>query len=390
MKRGLLALGAALVVLALAVVVAGCGGSSDTSSSGGGGSATSGGSEDTSSSSSGGGLNVGFIYVSPLPGSAWSESWDTTRKMLEKEDGAETTVVQPIEENPEVIGVLQDLVRKGNELIFATAFGYQPFVAQVAEENPDVDFVTIGPWSQKDERPANVSTVYGNLWEVRYLTGMVAAAMSKDNTLGFVSAFSIPSVVAGLNGFELGALSVNPDVKTKVVFTSNWYNPPQSTQAAETLAKSGADVIAKHEDSTGPILGAESAGVWAIGSEADTSEQNPKTYLTGSVYNWNNYAQEKYEQVEKGNFTNDEVNGDLESGLVELGPINAAVPAKVVKEVEKAESEIMSGKLVVFTGPINSNEGEEKLPKGKQWKTPEEVYENSAFLVEGVEGKLQE
>jgi basic membrane lipoprotein Med (substrate-binding protein (PBP1-ABC) superfamily) len=263
-------------------------------------------------------------------------------------------------------------------------------VAQVAEENPDVDFVTIGPWSQETERPENVSTVYANLWEVRYLTGMLAANMSKSDTLGFVSAFSIPSVVAGLNGFELGAQAVKPDIKTKVVFTSNWYNPPQSTQAAETLAKAGADVIAKHEDSTGPILGAEAADVWAIGSEADTSSQNPDAYLTGSVYNWDGYAQEKYEEAEKGTFTNDEVNGDLNSGLVELGPINSEVPADVVKEVEQAESEIKSGKLVVFTGPISSNEGEQKLPKGKQWKTPEEVYENNTFLVEGVEGKLQE
>lgn len=380
MKRGLLSFCLALLV-AVAAVAAGCGG--DDSS-------TDGGSTDGSSSSGGGGMKVGFVYVSPLPGSAWSESWDRTREMLEKEEGAETTVVQPIEENPEVVGVLQDLIREGNELIFATAFGYQPFVAQVAKENPDVNFVAIGPWAQEEPLPDNVSTVYGNLWEVRYLTGMVAASMSKTGILGFVSAFSIPSVVAGINGFELGAQRANPEAKTKVVFTSNWYNPPQSTQAAQTLAKNGADVIAKHEDSTGPILGAEAAGVWAVGSEADTSEQSPDTYLTGSVYNWNDYAREKYEQTEEGTFKNDEVNGDLASGMVELGPINPEVPEKVRKEVEAAEAEIKSGELVMFTGPISSNTGEQKLAKGESWSTPAEVYENSTFLVEGVEGKIQE
>lgn len=238
--------------------------------------------------------------------------------------------------------------------------------------------------------PAELAAVYGNLWEVRYLSGMVAGAMTKTDTLGFVSAFSVSSVVAGINGFELGAKATNPQAKTKVVFTSAWYNPPQNTQAGETLVKSGADVIAKHQDDTGAIIGAEQSGAYAIGSEFDTSSQNPKAYLTGSAYNWEKYAQEKYEQAEKGTLTNDEVNGDLKSGMVELSPLNSAIPASVKKEVEKAEVELKSGNLNMFTGPLKSNTGEEVLKAGEEWKTPGEVYENSEFLVEGIEGKIQE
>lgn len=399
MKSRLFAL--CLLVAAMAVVVAGCGGSSSSSSSGEsteaaaeestGGEAAGGEASDTGESSGkGGGMKVGFVYISPLPGSAWSEAWDATRKMLETKDGAETTVVQPIEENSEVVGVLQGLIRKGNKLIFATALGYQPYVEQVAEENPEVDFVVTGPWLQETELPPNVSAVYANLWEVRYLTGMVAGAMTKTNTLGFVSAFSVSSVVAGINGFELGAKAVNPKAKTKVVFTSAWYNPPQNTQAAETLVKSGADVIAKHQDDTGAIIGAEQSGAWAIGSEYDTSSQNPKAFLTGSAYNWEAYSQEKYEQAQNGTFKNDEVNGDLKSGMVGLAPLNPAVPASVKKEVEKAEAEMKAGKLYVFEGPLKSNTGEEVLKAGEAWKEPGEVYENSEFLVEGIEGKIQE
>jgi basic membrane protein A len=399
MKRRLFAL--CLLIAALAVLVAGCGGSSSSTSGGetteaaeeepaGGEEAAGGGEASEESSGKGGGMKVGFVYISPLPGSAWSEAWDATRKSLETKFGAETTVVQPIEENTEVVGVLQGLVREGNELIFATALGYQPYVEQVAEENPEVDFVVTGPWLQETELPPNVSAVYANLWEVRYLSGMVAGAMTKSNTLGFVSAFSVSSVVAGINGFELGARATNPDAKTKVVFTSAWYNPPQNTQAAETLAKSGADVIAKHQDDTGAIIGAEQAGVFAIGSEFDTSSQNPKAFLTGSAYNWEPYSIEKYEQAEKGTFKNDEVNGSLASGMVELAPINKAVPASVVKEVEKAEAEMKAGKLFVFEGPLKSNTGEEVLKAGEAWKEPGEVYENSEFLVEGIEGKIQE
>src|SRR4051812_5893188 len=339
--------GLCLVVTVAALTATGCGSSSDNNSSSSSGTGSS-----SASTAQKQGLKVGFVYVSPLPGSAWSTAWDVTRKDLEKKFGAQTTVVQPIPENTEVVGTLNDLIRKGDKLIFATAFGYQPFVAQVAKQNPDVNFVVTGPWVQKEDRPKNVSSVYANLWEVRYLTGIIAAEMSKKKNAGFVSAFSIPSVVAGINGFEQGVKSVDPNMKTKVVLTSNWYNPPQSTQAAETLAKSGADVIAKHEDSVGPLLGAKAAGVWGIGSEADTSSQTPETYLTGSVYDWSRYAQKKYQEAVKGNFTNEEVNGDLKSGMVKLGPINSKVPASVKAKVEQAQQDIESGKHVGVQGPV--------------------------------------
>jgi basic membrane protein A and related proteins len=369
-----------LVMVALLTALAvGCGSNDSGGSSNG-----------TSSTASGKkGLKVGFVYVSPLPGSAWSKAWDESRMDLVSKFGAQTTVVQPIAENPEVVGTLQDLIRKGDKLIFATAFGYQPFVAQVAKQNPDVNFVVTGPWVQKEPRPKNVSSVYANLWEIRYLTGIVAASMSKKRSLGFVSAFSIPSVVAGINGFQEGVKSVDPSIKTKVILTSNWYNPPQSTQAAETLAKGGADVIAKHEDSVGPLLGAKAAGVWGIGSEADTSAQTPETYLTGSVYDWHTYAERKYQQTVDGNFSNEEVNGDLKTGLVRLGPINSKVPAGVKAKVAAAQKQIESGKLAVFKGPLKDNTGAVKLPAGKSWTSPADVYSNMTFFVDGVVGKIQ-
>jgi basic membrane protein A len=361
-----------------ALLLTGCGdsGKSDT----GGSAGTSGGKA---------GLKVGFVYVSPLPGSAWSKSWDDTRVLLEQKLGAQTTVVQPIAENPDVVSTLQDLIRKGNKLIFATAFGYQPFVEQVAKQNPDVNFVVIGPWVQKTPLPKNVASVSGDLWDARYLTGIVAASMSRTKTLGFVSAFSIPAVVSGVDGFQLGAQSVDPKIKTKVIFTSSWYNPPKATQAAETLAKSGADVIAKHEDSIGPLLGAQSAGVFGIGSESDTSAQTPDTYLTGTIWDWSKYAVEKYKQTQDGTFTGDEFDGSLKDGVVTLGPILDKVPADVRAKVEQARKDLISGKLVIFRGPIKSNTGEVIVPAGKALTTPAEINKGISALVDGVIGQIQ-
>jgi basic membrane lipoprotein Med (substrate-binding protein (PBP1-ABC) superfamily) len=159
---------------------------------------------------------------------------------------------------------------------------------------------------------------------------------------------------------------VDPSIKTKVVLTNNWYNPPQSTQAAETLASSGTDVVAKHMDDIGACLGAKAAGVYCIGSEADTSAQTPSTYLTGSVYNWNSYARKKYEQA-----------------------INSVVPASVKAKVAAAQKQLESGKLIVFKGPIYSNTGKLMLPAGQSWSTPAQVYAHMTFYAQGIIGTLQ-
>lgn len=371
------------LLMFLIVAVAGCGSSTSSSSS------TPGSSGGSASSSGNKALKVGFVYVSPIPGSAWSLAWDRARRDLVQKYGAHTTVVQPIPETPVVVGAMQDLIRKGDKLIFATAIGYQPFVIQVAKQNPGVDFVVTGPWIEKTPQPKNVASVYGNLWEVRYLTGIVAASMSKKKELGFVSAFSLPSVVSGINGFEIGARTVDPSIKTKVVLTNNWYNPPQSTQAAETLASSGTDVIAKHMDDIGACLGAKAAGTYCIGSEADTSVQTPSTYLTGSVYNWINYSEKKYQQALNGTFTNDEFNGDLADGLIRLGPINSAVPANVRAKVAAAQKQLKSGKLIVFKGPIYSNTGKLMLPAGQSWSTPAQVYSHMTFYAQDIIGAIQ-
>jgi basic membrane protein A len=372
----------AVLLVCGAGALSACGSSSSSSSSGASG--------NTSASSSGKqGMKVGFIYVSPIPGSAWSLAWDRARQDLVQKFGAQTTVVQPIPETSQVVGTMQDLIRKGDKMIFATAIGYQPFVVQVAKQNPSVYFVVTGPWIQTVPRPKNVASVYGNLWEVRYLTGIVAASMSQKKALGFVSAHSLASVISGINGFELGAQTVDPSITTKVVLTNSWYDPPVSTQAAETLASSGADVIGKHMDDIGACLGAKAANVWCIGSEADTSAQTPSTYLTGSVYNWNSYSEQKYQQVVNGNFTNDEFDGDLADGLIRLGPINKIVPSSVLSKVTAAENDLKSGKLIVYKGPIYSNTGKLMLPAGQTWSKPADVYAHMTFYVKGIIGTVQ-
>ena len=62
---------------------------------------------------------------------------------------------------------------------------------------------------------------------------------TESNKLGYVYAFPIPQTIANINAFQLGAQSVNPDVETYVVNTSNWCDPAKQAEAASSLHRPG-------------------------------------------------------------------------------------------------------------------------------------------------------
>jgi basic membrane protein A and related proteins len=359
---------ASLVALAMAVTfgVAACGSS-------------------TNADNGGGKLKVAFIWVDPVNGSGWTLQWDRARQDMESKLGVQTTAVGPIAESADVLPVYEDLIRKGNKMIFATAFGYQPFTTQEAKKHPDVKFIGIGPNTQ--EHLDNVSTVYGNLWEARYATGVAAGLLTKTNKIGFVVAHTIPSVVAGVNGFALGVQSVNPNAVVKVSVTNTWYDPPTETSAANSLIQAGADVTAQHEDSTATLLASAAAHIYSIGSEADTHDVSPTAYLTGTYYDWSTYAEQQVSALQNGTWKADDYSGDLESGLIAVGPINPAVSADIKAKVAQAIADLKSGKVKVFTGPIFDNTGKLQIPQGTTWSVGD-IYTKTTFFVKGVDGKV--
>ena len=159
---------------------------------------------------------VAFIYVGPVGDAGWTFQHDQARSHLEQTLGVETKFVESVPETAEVSRVMEQFIRQDFKIIFATAFGYQNFSLEVARKHPDVRIIGIGP---AIGLAPNVKTIYGRIWEGRYLTGLVAGKMTKSNTIGFVAAHPISTVVAGVNAFALGVWSVKPDAKIKVVWT---------------------------------------------------------------------------------------------------------------------------------------------------------------------------
>jgi basic membrane protein A and related proteins len=367
----------AALLIAVALIMAACGGDGGDE-----GEETSGGGSEAEGGESISDLKAAFIYVGPVGDAGWTYRHNEGRKCLE-EEGVETSFVESVPETAEVESVERDFVAEGFDVIFATAFGYQPFTQKVAQENSDVYFFGITP----TVAPApNIQNFYGKLWDGRYLTGLVAGSMTKSNEIGFVAAQPIPTVIAGINAFTLGVREVNPDATVRVVWTLSWFDPPKEKQAAVSLVRGGADVVAQHQDTPSAVQGAAQEGAWAVGSESDMTEFAPDKYLTGTIWDWCNFYKQAMQQVADGEFEAGEFYGGLDDGTVKIAPLNDAVPDDVQQRVEEAEQALMNGQLDYWEGPIQDNEGNTVVDEGET-VTIEDINKMD-WLVEGVEGSI--
>ncbi len=99
------------------------------------------------------------------------------------------------------------------------------------------------------KRDKNMATYSGRFYEGRYIQGQIAAKMSKSGVLGYIVSFPIPEVVSGINATMLGAQSINPNIKVKIIWVNTWFDPGKEADAAKALLDQGADVIMQHTDS---------------------------------------------------------------------------------------------------------------------------------------------
>ena len=152
--------------------------------------------------------------------------------------------------------VFRDMVSQGNKLIFGTTFGYMEPMLKVAADNKDVKFEHATGYKTAENMRAYDSRTY----EGAYMAGVIAGTMTKTNTLGVVGSVPIPEVLRNINSFTLGAQSVNPKIKTKVVWVNEWFDPPKETEAATSLINGGADVLMQNTDSSAVLQTAEKKG----------------------------------------------------------------------------------------------------------------------------------
>ena len=325
-----------------------------------------------------------FIYVGPI--GDFGYSYQHHQGLLDAEkhfgDKLETAYLESVPEGADTERALERLARSGCDIIFATSFGFMDGTNAVAGRFPDIKFEHATGY--KMEHP-NVALYNSRFYEGRYVQGVIAAKMSKAGVAGYIASFPIPEVVMGINAFVLGAQTVNPDFKVKVVWANTWFDAGKEADAAKALIDQGVDIITQHTDSTAPLQVAAERGIKGFGQATDMIQFGPETQLTAIVDDWGPYYIERIQKVFDGTWEQSDIWGGMKEGHVVMAPYTN-MPDDVKALAEETEAKIKSGEFHPFTGPINKQDG-------TQWLAEGEVAEDGVllglnFYVEGVDDQL--
>ena len=229
--------------------------------------------------------------------------------------------------------------------------------AEMAEKYPGIYF-SHGTGYMSNGK--NFNNYFGRIYQVRYLSGIVAGMNTKSNKIGYVAAqdSSNSEVTGGIDAFAIGVASVNPDAKIYVAVTNSWYDPDKEKAASEQLLDMGCDVMAQHCDTSYPQTLAQERGDYGIGYNSDMSKETPDACLTSVIWNWSAYYTSAVKSIINGTWDGSNYYGGMAEGLVQLTNLASFAAEGTQEKVDEATAEILSGSNNVFDGVMETNTGE--------------------------------
>jgi simple sugar transport system substrate-binding protein len=329
-------------------------------------------------------LKVAFAYVGPVGDAGWTYAHDRGRKAVEAEYAGkvQTSFVENVPEGADAERVMRDLVSQGNTLIFGTTFGYMEPMLKVAADNKAVKFEHATGYKMAD----NLRTYDSRTYEGAYLAGVVAGGTTKSNTLGVVGSIPIPEVIRNIDSFTLGAQTMNPKIKTKVVWVNKWFDPPKEGEAAQALIDQGADILMQNTDSSAVLQTAEKAGKFGFGWDSDMSKYGPKAHLASAVINWGPYYKKAVKDVLDGTWKSEGTWWGVKEGAIDLASIADTVKPELKAKVDQIKAGLKDGSFTIWKGPIVDQTGKEVVKDGTA--ADDKFMRGINFYVKGVEGVL--
>jgi basic membrane protein A len=339
-------------------------------------------------------LKAGFIYVGPIGDYGWTHAHDQARKIAEKSvPGLETVYVESVPEGQSE-PIIDKLVQQGAKVIFTTSFGFMDGTLAAAKKYPDVIFAHASGF----KRAPNMATYMADFYQVYYLNGLMAGALTKTGKVGYVGAFPIPEVKRHIDAYALGIRAVNPRATLHVRWIFEWFKPSAAKEAAVALIAEGADVLAFTEDSPTVVQEAGKRGLASFGHYSPMHKFAPKHVVSGQLVHWEKIYVDFLSKVSQGKYTTTNLQDVdywwlLTEGAVELGgdfgmPVNPGWKGRLQTVrvntldlgrisaydlVMRRMAQMSSAKLAFdpFTGPIKDRKGMMRVQPGKRMTVAE-------------------
>ena len=311
-------------------------------------------------------LKAGFVYVGPVGDYGWSHAHDVGRKFAEKKlPWLETIYIESVTE-ADAARIIDRLIQEEKcDAVFTTSFGYMDDTIAAGRKYPNKIFMHCSGFKQAK----NVGTYFADLYQMYYLNGLMAGALTKTNKIGYVAAFPISELVRHINAFALGIKAVNPKAKVHVKWIYAWVGPEKAKEAAEALVAEGCDALAFTEDTPSVIeVGQEHTEkgkqIYAFSHYSPMEAYGVDSVVSGQLVDWGIMYEKILNDIHKGTWTNKDLWWlAAENAAILGGSLDHMINPKFEKDLKAVEVDTADfGKISAYDLVLKRYEQMKKGP----------------------------
>ena len=293
-------------------------------------------------------LRVAVVTPSAENDLAFSQSMMEALSVVAKERGPagmELAKSNSLFKNDDASAALRDYASKGFDVVIAHSSTYGALVQELAPKFPKVTFL----WGTSTDTFGlpNVFAYDVASDEGGYVLGLMAAMVSKKDSIGVVGPIEVGDAKAYIDGFKKGAIAAKPAVKVAISYTGSFTDVAKAAELAKSYTTAGADALTgTSEIVAGAIPVADQAGAAWFGTQTNQTALAKKVVVASQVYHWEGSLRQIFAAVEKGTLGGQSFKSTLANGglVIEYNPeykLDAAVKAKG----EEATKAIAAGTL---------------------------------------------
>ena len=326
-------------------------------------------------------LKVAFVHERTPATSAWTSQHEFGRTQLDQvfAGKVETVAYHGAEPGKNADELVEKAIQDGADMVFTTSPKLVGASLRAALRHPDVRILNCSV----DMPYASIRTYYSRVYEAKFITGAIAAAVAREDRVGYVADTPTFGVPANINAFALGARMVNPRVKVSLQWSCLPGDPIQAFQ------KQGITVVSGRDTPT-PFRPAREFGTFRISPGGTLMD------LASPFWHWGQFYENVVRTVLDGGWTRDKSGTDgtavnywwgMNSGVMDV-LFSRELPHDVRHLANILRSGIIAGSIDPFACYITAQNGT-VMNEGRTGFTPEQIL-HMDWLCDAVEGHLPE
>ena len=272
-------------------------------------------------------LSVGGVNDESFNQGAWEGALKASEEL-----GVDVSYLES-NSDADYIQNIETAIDQEADLVVGVGFQVGNAILEAAKAYPEQSFAAID--STYEEELDNLRSITFKEEEAGYLTGLIAAKMTKTNTIGWIGGLDIPSCSNFYIGFEKGAKEVNQDIKVLKQFTNSFTDAAKGRVVAQQMVSEDADIIfmAAGGGNAGALEVVREKNIKAIGVDMPNNYLAPDHIVTSALKNVGEGLKLTIKDFVNGEFTSGEVKYDLSNGGVGFEKTNL-LSDEIIKYVE--------------------------------------------------------